>query len=251
MRIKANYFNRLKQVALVLFITMICGCATEEDTLDTTTSVWSPIPETDYSSEPATAPESSAGSTEDTVDMTDNTPDTELPVKRANGERFDDVIILEGMEETVHYEHIRNDSVGIEMDYDYESFTRTSDSERECLVSVYDDPAAPENYLEVTYSMMDADSAAAEISAALSEEYEIYKETYPLDHAGDCIRIDASAAKGGKVMPEHLQMVYIIPADDGSRIATAHYAIEASEGFGRRFSYIVKTIEVIDRNSSN
>ena len=47
-------------------------------------------------------------------------------------------------------------------------------------------------------------------------------------------------------MPEQLQMVYIIPASDGCRIATAHYAIEASEGFGRRFHYIMDSFAVID-----
>ena len=36
-------------------------------------------------------------------------------------------------------------------------------------------------------------------------------------------------------------MVYIIPAADGCRIASAHYAIEASEGFGRRFRYMMDT----------
>ena len=46
-------------------------------------------------------------------------------------------------------------------------------------------------------------------------------------------------------MPDQLQMVYIIAAPDGCRIATAHYAIEASEGFGRRFHYMMDTFSVI------
>ena len=52
-----------------------------------------------------------------------------VPV-RQNGERFETVIILEGMEEKVNYEHIRNDTLGIEMDYDYESFVRYSEPDR-------------------------------------------------------------------------------------------------------------------------
>ncbi len=56
------------------------------------------------------------------------------------------------MEETVRYEHVRNTALGFEMDYDFESFVRRSEPDRECFISVYDDPEAPENYLEVTFS---------------------------------------------------------------------------------------------------
>jgi len=66
-----------------------------------------------------------------------------------------------------------------------------------------------------------------------------------LDLAGRCIRIDASAEKGGMTMPDLLQMVYIIPAADGCRVATAHYSIESAEGFGRRFHYMMDTFSAI------
>ena len=165
---------------------------------------------------------------------------------RQDGERFEAVIVLEGMEETVQYEHVRNDELGFEMDYDYESFVRSSDADRERFVSVWDDAANPENYLEVTRSSEDAEAVAAAISAELSEKYEISRDdSFELEGAGRCIRIDASADKGGLTMPDQLQMVYIIPAPDGCRIATAHYAIEASEGFGRRFHYMMHTFSVI------
>ena len=77
---------------------------------------------------------------------------TQSGTGRQDGERFEDVIMIEGMEETVRYEHIINDSIGIEMDYDYESLKRYSESDRERFVSVYDDPEKPEIYLDVTYS---------------------------------------------------------------------------------------------------
>ena len=47
--------------------------------------------------------------------------------------------------------------------------------------------------------------------------------------------------------PDLLQMVYIIPADGGSIIGTAHYSFESAEGFGRRFAYIMNTLTVIER----
>ncbi len=190
-----------------------------------------------------------SGETGETETGTETVAETASASGRQDGERFEDTIILEGMEETVHYEHIVNSALGFEMDYDYESFTRRSEPGRECFISVYDDQNAPENYLEVTYSAKDAESAAAAISEDLSKEYELYQETYMFDHAGEGIRIDASAEPGGKYMPEQLQAVYIIPAGDGCRIATAHYAIVGSEGFGRRFAYMVRTIEVIERET--
>ena len=165
---------------------------------------------------------------------------------RQNGERFEAVIMLEGMEETVGYEHIRNDAIGFEMDYDYENFVRQTDSDRESFVSNWDDPNHPENYLEVKSSPLDAEAAAASIAETLSQTYDIGRDdAFQLARAGRCIRIDASADVGGQTMPEHLQMVYILPASDGCRIATAHYVIEGSEGYGRRFGYLMNTFSVI------
>ena len=83
--------------------------------------------------------------------------------------------------------------------------------------------------------------------AALSQEYELLEHVRTLDRAGACIRIEASEQKGTGRMAEQLQVVYLIPAPDGCRIATAHYAIEAAEGFGRRFSYLLNTLAVIER----
>ena len=161
---------------------------------------------------------------------------------RRDGERFEDVIILEGMEETVRYEHVRNDALGFAFDYDYENFVRRSEADCERFISDWDDPAAPENYLELRYSAADAATVAAVIGETLSQEYEISREdAFPLANAPGCIRIDASADKGGLTMPDQLQAVYIIPAADGCRIAAAHYAIEGSEGFGRRFRYMMES----------
>lgn len=174
---------------------------------------------------------------------------TEAPAAesgRQNGERFEGTIILEGMEETVRYEHVKNGLIGFEMDYDYENFNRRSESDRECFVSVWDNPGNPENYLEVRFSPLNADAAAASVSEALSVDYDISRDdSFMLDRAGSCIRIDASAEKGGLRMPDHLQMVYIVPAADGCRVATAHYSIESAEGFGRRFRYFMDTFSAI------
>ena len=185
--------------------------------------------------EPA-VPAEPAGSTE-----------AEPAAERQDGERFEEVIILEGMEETVGYEHLRNDALGFEMDYDYERFERRSEGDRELFVSVWDDAEAPENYLEVKSIPRDAEAVADAVSQALSLSYEINRDdSFTLDRAGRCIRIDASADVGGLTMPDHLQMVYIIPAADGCRIATAHYAIEGAEGFGRRFHYLMESFTAIE-----
>ena len=164
---------------------------------------------------------------------------------RQDGERFEEVVILEGMEETVRYEHVRNDTIGFEMDYDYELFKRHSESDLECFVSCYDSPDNPENYLEVRYNPQDADTIAASVSEALSNDYDIIKDSYMLDRAGKCIHIDASNGKGNTGTPDLLQTVYIIPSADGCRIANAHYTFESAEGFGARFRYMMNTFSVI------
>ena len=155
--------------------------------------------------------------------------------------------MLEGMEETVQYEHVVSETVGFEMDYDYEFFLRRSEADRERFVSVWDNAETPENYLEVTYSAESAEAAEASISEALSQEYDLLKEMRTLDRAGDCIRIEASVLKDTNTMADQLQAVYIFPAPDGCRIATAHYAIEGAEGFGRRFAYMLNTLSVISK----
>ena len=166
---------------------------------------------------------------------------------RQDGERFEDVIMMEGMEETVKYEHVVSKAAGIEMDYDYESFVRRSEADRERFVSTWDNAANPENYLEVTYSAESAEAAKASVSEALSKEYDLTEETRRLDRAGDCSWIEASVVKGTNNMAPQIQTVYIIPASDGCRIATIHCAIEGSAGFGRRFAYMLNTLSVISR----
>jgi len=164
---------------------------------------------------------------------------------RQNGERFEEQITVLGMEETAHYEHLVNDTLGVEMDYDYEAFVRQSAPDYERFVSVWDEPDHPENYLEVISSPEDAETAAASLAAELSETYEVYRDTCELDGAGSSIRLVADVIKGTNRMPDHLQTVYVIPAPDGCRIAAAHCFITEAEGFFKRFTYLVNTLSVL------
>lgn len=166
---------------------------------------------------------------------------------RKDGERFEDVIMLEGMEETVRYEHAVNEEIGFEMDFDYESLKREREDDRERFVSIYDDNSNPDNYLEVTYRPESSREVVDSVRGELSKEYDIITDTIELAHAGSCTTIDASADVSGTVMPDRLQKVYIIPAGEGTVVATAHYSSEAAEGFGHRFGYMVNTLAVIDR----
>ena len=268
--------KRKKTGALALAVclsaaTVLGGCEKKPETTGTDVHVLSPASDDAQQQEDAQADK--PGQAADADNVTDNTEaggdDTaaaaddgaasadaqegstqddaaETSTGRKDGERFEDVIILEGMEEPVKYEHMVNNTLGFEMDFDYESLTRISGSDSERLVSIYDNADAPENYLELTCSSDDAETAAAAISAELSKTYDVNRESYPLDNAGSCIRLDASAEVGGQVMPKQLQMVYVIPAPDGCRIVTAHYSIEAAEGFGHRFAYMVNTLKVTE-----
>ena len=167
---------------------------------------------------------------------------------RQDGERFETVIMIEGMEETVQYEHARNESAGFELDFDYETLERRRGPVSESFVSRYDNPEDPWNYLELTFSAGDADTVSADVSDALTADYDtVVRESFMLECAGDCERIDASGARGAKTAPGSLQTVYIIPAGDGCIVAAVHCTFESAGGFGRRFTAMLHTLSVIDR----
>ena len=193
------------------------------------------------------APEESAAPAEPTPapEETDTTEETAAP-ERADGEEFEATILIEGMEETVNYRHVVNQTAGFAMDYEFESFVRQSDPDRERFVWGYDDPQNPENYLEVYSSPEDAETVAARITESLSADYSVSRDTIALDKAGECIRLDASATPDGTHTADVLQAVYIIPAADGCRIAALRYLPEGSDGFGKRLSLMVNTIQVLD-----
>ena len=171
-------------------------------------------------------------------------PAAENTSGRQDGERFQDVIMLEGMEETVSYEHVKNDTIGIELDYDYENFERRSGSASECFISRYDNADDPQIYLEIFYSSESADSAASSIANSLSNDYDVIKESRALKNAGPCTCLDASATKDGQT-PDKLQTVYVIPLNNGCVVATAHYTFESADGFGHRFNEIMNTLTVM------
>ena len=170
--------------------------------------------------------------------------ETEAPTGRQDGERFEEVIIIEGFEETVRYEHVRNEALGFELDYDYESLERHSEPEKERFISCYDDPKDPWNYIEVFYDGEGADTAAAALHAVLPLDFDtVVTETCTLEHAGSCTRIDASDAKEGSF----LKTAYLIPAGEGCIVAITQCTLESAEGFGRRFNYMLNTLSVMEK----
>ena len=221
--------------ALSLAVAMLSGCAKTNTTSETSEPVVVPLePMQSEPVEPTVTPGGSDGQ-EDVLD------------EKEDGQRFEKTIILEGMEESVTYEHVKNKALGFAMDYECESLERRSEADRECFISVYDDGNNPENYLEVSASSDSVEAAAEAIKAELSETYEITVETIPLENSGDCTKISASCLKNTNETADNMQAVYIIAAPDGCRIARAHYYFEAAEGFGRRFSYMVNSLIVFSR----
>ena len=161
------------------------------------------------------------------------------------GEHFEGTVPLEGTEQTVHYEAIRNDALGIEMGYDYENFVRQSEADCERFISVWDNPDNPEIYLEITHSSDDAETTTASITETLSAQYNVSRWEYTLDRAGDCIDLRGELDKEGLMSIWELQMVYIIPADDGCFVAWGHYTQESAEGCGARFRGMMHTFAVL------
>lgn len=199
-------------------------------------------------SAPAAEAESKTTASDDGQIIVEETPETPTQDERQDGERFEAVIMMEGMEETVRYEHIRREDLGFAMDYDYENFVRQSEGDRERFVSNWDDPADPQNYLEVSYDTGNANLVADAISAGLSDVYDLFQDERELDNSVKCLRIEASVIKGTNQMADRIQEIYIIPAGSGSIVARAYYAIEGAEGFGRRFAYMVRTLNTLERD---
>ena len=231
-------------IGMLIAMTMLAGCGKQEESEGIFESVSNESAVIETTSEAETTPETEA-EPEAEADTAKETEEASSEAEKSgmkDGDRFDDVIILEGMEETVHYEHVINESIGLEMDYDYESFVRYSEPERECFISIYDDAQKPENYLEIVHSNETAESVADTIAEDLSKEYDITRTDMELDHAGSCIKISASEDKNTHGTADMIYVVYIIPREDGCLIAKESMYFEASEGFGRRFNYMVNTI---------
>ncbi len=224
--------------ALLLSLTLIslCGCQKQSDTQEITTNT--------ITFEPISGAESTSSAAETGKESSSEPSASSSDDGRQDGERFKAAIMLEGMDESVNYEHLKNSELGIEMDYEYESLKRYTEPGRERLISTYDDPENPWIYLEITSSPESAEAVAESIISELSGEYDITKDSLLLEHAGECILIDASATNARSELSDQLMTIYIIPASDGCRIATAHYTYESAEGFGRRFSYMMNTLKV-------
>jgi len=184
------------------------------------------------------------------IDINDGTSDVatadpvggESKTGRADGERFDGTIMLEGAEETVHYEHIVNNDLGFEMDYEYEQLNRKTLADREIFISVYDDENDPSNYLEVSQSDLPVDTVITNLRIELSQKADIETETRTLENAGEVTYIEASSKDGN--MLNQMQSVYVIPAGNGTIVVRYHFSIEAAEGFAGRFREMLNTLVV-------
>ena len=119
-----------------------------------------------------------AGSAEEPADS--EPADVVVETGRQNGERFESVIQLEGMEETVQYEHVVSRAAGFEIDYEYENLVRRSEADRELFLSAWDDPAQPVNYLEVRYDTGNAELVASALNAGLAASYDTTGPRGPL-----------------------------------------------------------------------
>ena len=213
---KKTGLSRRMVLTLVLLLTALCGCGRRAE------------PAAPAESVPPAAPAESA--------------EPAVP-GRADGERFEQTILLEGMEETVGYEHVRNEALGFELDYEYESLDRYREEERERFLSVYETPDDPWNYLEIRRDTGNAELVASAVSAALAGYFgTVETDAVTLDGAGACLRIEAS---GGRENATALQTVYVIPAPDGCLVAAVHCTYESAEGFGARFANSVNTRSVI------
>ncbi len=97
-------------VGMLIAMTMLVGCGKQEnENADIFETVSNESAVTETTSEAETAPEAETEPEADTAKETEEASSEAEKSGMKDGDRFDDVIILEGMEETVHYEHVIND----------------------------------------------------------------------------------------------------------------------------------------------
>ncbi|MBO7449111.1 MAG: hypothetical protein J6U54_01970 [Clostridiales bacterium] len=256
---KRKVFNTIiLSLTIALMMTTIYGCSNKEDTETTKDSETTTISTTETTEAAETnevADTTEEVATTEAVDTTESETEADMMSKvendvqtgstgRSDGERFESTIMLEGMEETVNYEHVIDKHIGIELDYEYESLSRSSATNLLILTSIYDDQNYPQNYLEITYCSTDAASFTETLKESLSNYYDVTENKGMLEKMGSCTILDTSNPKD----TDGLVRVYIIPINSGCIVATSHFTIEAAEGFGARFANIVNTISTTDRN---
>ncbi|MCR5804329.1 MAG: hypothetical protein K6G47_08690 [Clostridia bacterium] len=239
-----KFITTVAALAIASTMMIIGGCSKEEparsgveETTATTTAA-----EVEETQAPDQTEEVSESETEAVIET-----EYESPTGMKDGDKYDVTIMLEGMEETVSYEHVINSGVGFEMDFECEILNRVSEADKETFISMYEDQSNPQIFFEVEYEGDSTDNVASSISSLLSGSYELTQDTYKLDNAGACTRIVASSTTGDNTV----QTIYIIPAGNGSVVATAHYTLESTEGFGSRFNQMANTIIIIENNSAN
>lgn len=246
--LRRKHFSKISTaLVLALLTVLLCGCGKIGQIVKPAEPTAEPGPvATPAPVEPSPTPVATPAPTEPVSTPAPTAAPTQPPViERQNGERFEGTMTFQGMPETIRYEHIRNDALGFEMDYDYERFVRQSEPDRERFISVYDDPEQPENYLEVTSHPENAETVAAFIADRLSNEFESKPEPITLDRAGNCIHIEGSVIKGTNQMADHLQSVYVFPAPDGCRVAISHCFVTDSEFYSMQISRFMNTFSVI------
>lgn len=232
---KRKYMNALTlmMAMAVLSMTMMGGCSKEDDN----------TPDETKNETVASETEADNDSSEDAVEDTSAVSGTS---GRENGERFEETIMIEGVEETVQYEHYVDTTIGFEIDYEYYELGRSASKEDVTFFSMYDDPNNLENYLEITYSPDDVDLTASNLTSEYSSNFEVIQSSETLNNGVTCTTLALLNPEDGS---KNIQMIYVIPADDGCRVAAAHYTVESMEGFGRRFERTVRSINVIAREA--
>ncbi len=179
-----------------------------------------------------------------------SSPEPETAVSHQAGDRYEGTVTLDGVEQTVRYEQIRNDTIGFEIGYDYDRFERYSEPDRERFILKGENPEHPEVYLEVTRRAEDAETTAESIVETLSGEYDPYKGEFTLDHAGNCITINADVDKTGQMTMDYLQVVYIIPASDGCIVAWGHNTFDSADAFAALYRNMMHTLVVLEEHKT-
>ncbi len=152
---------------------------------------------------------------------------------------------IEGMEDEKSFDLVES-SMGYVMYYDSERYTLKTQGDKDIIESIYNDPAdqLPEVYMEI---YQEAGKSPEE--AALLVEKEILKEFPDFNKTveSDPLKGILLTASKGKDSKDAVVKYHILDnTKGGSFIIKEHLFVEAREGHGARFYYMLKEFKIVD-----
>lgn len=174
-------------------------------------------------------------------------PDDAEPQARADGERFEGTVLIEGSEESVMCEH-KIGSFGYEIDFYYEQFEFSTGEGMDCYQWKNDDMnEMPKNIITISHAGNEAASLANSIADSMRENGFATVEVNSGELAGMAAYVVSSSGYSGDLYgSDAIINTYVIPIDaENSLFVETQFTVESEEGVGARMLGMLSTIKLV------